>query len=207
LIGTIWSSPPCTISVGTSIFFKSSVKSVSENALDAVVGVLVAGHHALHPEGIDQALRYLRTGRLKPKKGPEAMSLYSCERSAMEAARMPSKNSSSKPSGLASVFSISGGTAPTSTALATRSGTSLVTRDLTAASRVADQHGILQTRFFDQFRQIVGVLIHVVAIPRLVGTSMPATVMSDDAIAVGGEEQHLRFPRVRAEGSAMAEDD
>src|SRR6266850_5736219 len=32
-IGTIWSSSPCRISVGTSIFLRSSVRSVSENAL------------------------------------------------------------------------------------------------------------------------------------------------------------------------------
>ncbi len=31
--GTIWSSSPCRSSVGTSIFLRSSVKSVSENAL------------------------------------------------------------------------------------------------------------------------------------------------------------------------------
>jgi len=32
-IGTIWSSSPCMISVGTSIARRLSVKSVSENAL------------------------------------------------------------------------------------------------------------------------------------------------------------------------------
>src|SRR5262245_33957770 len=32
-IGTIWSSSPCMMSVGTSIFLRSSVQSVSENAL------------------------------------------------------------------------------------------------------------------------------------------------------------------------------
>src|SRR4029078_12143864 len=32
-MGTIWSSSPCRISVGTSNFFRSSVVSVSENAL------------------------------------------------------------------------------------------------------------------------------------------------------------------------------
>ena len=31
--GTIWSSSPCRIRVGTLIIFRSSVKSVSENAL------------------------------------------------------------------------------------------------------------------------------------------------------------------------------
>src|SRR5262249_27362712 len=32
-MGTIWSSSPCMIRVGTSNFFRSSVKSVSEKAL------------------------------------------------------------------------------------------------------------------------------------------------------------------------------
>ena len=32
-MGTIWSSSPCRISVGTSMGFRSSVRSVSENAV------------------------------------------------------------------------------------------------------------------------------------------------------------------------------
>src|SRR5262249_878338 len=32
-IGTIWSSSPCSINVGTSMRLRSSVRSVSENAL------------------------------------------------------------------------------------------------------------------------------------------------------------------------------
>ena len=44
-IGTIWSSSPCRISVGTSNFFRSSVKSVSENAL-------MQSYDALEPASI-----------------------------------------------------------------------------------------------------------------------------------------------------------
>lgn len=50
-IGTIWSSSPWMIKVGTSNFFRSSVKSVSE-ILYALVTVLVAAHHGLHAPGI-----------------------------------------------------------------------------------------------------------------------------------------------------------
>jgi len=46
--------------------------------------------------------------------------LKNCERSARTLARIPSNASIGKPPGLAAVFSISGGTAPMSTALATR---------------------------------------------------------------------------------------
>ncbi|MNT76936.1 hypothetical protein D3C72_2159980 [compost metagenome] len=60
------------------------------------------------------------SGLLKPKNGPLARSMYSCERSASEAWRMPSNTSSGRPPGLASVLSISGGTAEISPALATR---------------------------------------------------------------------------------------
>ena len=50
LTGTIWSSSPCMTRVGTSIFLRSSVKSVSAEGLDTFVGVLEAGLHAPEPE-------------------------------------------------------------------------------------------------------------------------------------------------------------
>jgi hypothetical protein len=46
--------------------------------------------------------------------------LKNCDRSASTAARIPSNVSIGRPPGLAAVFSISGGTAPISTAFATR---------------------------------------------------------------------------------------
>ena len=56
---------------------------------------------------------------------------------------MPSKTSIGNPPGLAAVFSMSGGTAPISTALATTAGRAVpadIARDFAAAGRVAD-HG------------------------------------------------------------------
>src|SRR2546427_9228792 len=78
---------------------------------------------------------------------------------------------------------------------------------LTAAGGMADQHRILQIEHFDEHRQIVGVGIHVVAVPGLAGSAMAATVMSYCPIAMGGHEDQLVVPDVGIERPAMAEDD
>src|SRR5690606_17877792 len=59
----------------------------------------------------------------------------------------------------------------------------------------------------DHSRQIVGVVIHVVAIPGLAGAAMAAAVVGDHPVALVGEEDHLRFPAVRAQRPAVAEGD
>ena len=51
-----------------SNFLRSSVKSVSDKGLDAVVGVLQAGLHAPEPELIERALRDLRTRSVSAKE-------------------------------------------------------------------------------------------------------------------------------------------
>src|SRR5262249_15979944 len=68
LTRTIWSSSPCMTRVGMSNFLRSSVKSVSDKGLDAVVGVLQAGLHAPEPELIERALRDLRTRSVRAKE-------------------------------------------------------------------------------------------------------------------------------------------
>src|SRR5690606_16386805 len=55
--------------------------------------------------------------------------------------------------------------------------------------------------------QVVGIVVHVVAVPGLAGAAVAAAVVGDHAIAVGGEEQHLRFPAVRVQRPAVAEGD
>src|SRR5690606_19422079 len=50
-------------------------------------------------------------------------------------------------------------------------------------------------------------VVHVVAVPRLAGTAVAAAVVGDDAEAVVGQEQHLRFPAVRTQRPAVAEGD
>src|SRR5437016_8741716 len=58
-----------------------------------------------------------------------------------------------------------------------------------------------------QSRQVVGVMIHVMAPAGLGGAAVTSSVMGNDAIAVFEEEQHLRVPIVGAERPAVAEHD
>ena len=59
---------------------------------------------------------------------------------------------------------------------------------------MADVDGVLQIEMRRHRRQVVGIVIHVVAVADLTGSAMAAAVMGDDAIAVIEEEQHLRVP-------------
>ena len=63
-----------------------------------------------------------------------------------------------------------------------------------AARRVADMDCILQIEMRGQRREIVGVVVHVVAVTGLGGSAMAAPVVRNDAIAVLEEEHHLRVP-------------
>ena len=74
-----------------------------------------------------------------------------------------------------------------------------------AARGEADQDGALQVERLDELREVVGIGVHVVAVPGLARPAMSAPVMGDAAIAVGGQEHHLGFPAIRAERPAVAE--
>jgi hypothetical protein len=84
---------------------------------------------------------------------------------------------------------------------------SQIMRHLTAAGGMADVNSVLQIELRGQGRKIGGVVIHVMAVADLRGTSMAAPVMGDDAIAAIEEEQHLRVPVIRRQRPAMAKDD
>jgi hypothetical protein len=102
---------------------------------------------------------------------------------------------------------MSGGTAPMRTALATRPVAAEVARDFAAAGGVADHDGVLEVEEVHEFVEIVGVVVHVVAIPRLAGAAVAAAVVGDDAITLLAEEEHLRVPGVGGEGPAVGESD
>ena len=82
-----------------------------------------------------------------------------------------------------------------------------VARHLAAAGRVADVDGVLQIERFDQRREIVGVGVHVVAVPGLARAAVAAAVVGDAAVAVRRQEEHLVLPGVGAQRPAVAEDD
>src|SRR6266478_6077463 len=80
-----------------------------------------------------------------------------------------------------------------------------VTGDFSATGGVAHVDSVLQVKLFSEGCEIVGVGVHVVAIPRLGGTTVPSPVMRDDSIALLTEEQHLSVPVVRSERPAVTE--
>ena len=79
--------------------------------------------------------------------------------------------------------------------------------DFAAAGGMADMHRTLEIKMRRQRREVVGVVIHVVAVPDLARAAVAAPVMRDDAETVVHEEQHLRVPIVGRKRPAMAEHD
>ena len=69
-----------------------------------------------------------------------------------------------------------------------------------AASRVADMDSILEIEMRRHRGEVIGIVIHVVAVADLAGAAVAAAVMSNDAIALIEEEQHLRIPIVGDSG-------
>src|SRR6266403_2028852 len=129
-------------------------------------------------------------------------SLKNCERSLSTPLRMPSKTSIGKPPGLAAVFTIKGGTAPIRTALATD-----IAGNFAAAGGMADMNSVSQIELLHELREVIGIGVHVVAVPGLARTAVAATVVGDDTIAMGGEIEHLVLKGIAAQRPAMAEDD
>src|SRR5258705_8970257 len=68
-------------------------------------------------------------------------------------------------------------------------------------------HGPFEVEMCGQRRQVVGVMIHVMAATGLRGAAVAAPVVGYDAIAVLEEEQHLRVPVIGTQRPPMVEDD
>ena len=68
-------------------------------------------------------------------------------------------------------------------------------------------NGVLQIEMGRQGREVVGIVIHVMAVAGLGRSAVAAAVMRDDAIAVMEEEQHLRVPVIGRQRPTMAEHD
>jgi hypothetical protein len=66
---------------------------------------------------------------------------------------------------------------------------------------------VRQVERLDERREVVGVGVHVVAVPGLARSPVAAAVMGDAAVSVGAYEEHLVLPGVRAQRPAVAEDD
>src|ERR1700746_3589693 len=66
---------------------------------------------------------------------------------------------------------------------------------------------VLQIEVSYHRRQVVGVVIHIMAFADLAGPTMSPAIMGDHAITLAEEKQHLRVPIIGRKRPAMAEDD
>ena len=82
-----------------------------------------------------------------------------------------------------------------------------VVNDLAATGRVADMNGVVETETCGQRGQVIGVVVHIVAIAGLGGAAVPTPVVGDNPVAVLEEEQQLSVPVVCRKWPAVAEDD
>ena len=70
---------------------------------------------------------------------------------------------------------------------------------------MTDMDRVLQVERRDERREVVGIILQVVAVPGLARAAVAAAVMGDAAVALSGQEDHLVFEGVRAERPAVAE--
>ncbi|MNS14787.1 hypothetical protein D3C72_464110 [compost metagenome] len=168
----------------------------------------MAGHHALHPEPVDHALgrfgaRFVEAEeRAAGEVDVQLRAVY--QRRLANAVEYFDRQAAGVGCGLEHQRRHCGNQPD----LGHSAGavTTDVTRHFAATGGETEQHGVLQIEPFDQLRQIVGVMVHVVARPRLAGTTMTATVVGDDPVTLVGEEDHLRFPAVGIQRPAVTED-
>jgi len=82
-----------------------------------------------------------------------------------------------------------------------------VTGNFPTAGGVAHVDCVPQIKRCSEGREIVGVSIHLVTIPRLGRAAVASPVMRDDSIATRAEERHLCVPVVGSQGPTVAEHD
>src|SRR5213593_4376131 len=207
-IGTIWSSSPCITNVGTSMIFRSSIKSLSESP-DAIVLRFRTAHHGLPPPVLDNGLGHLRARPVVAVEG--AAREFPIELRAVggellpetvkyldrQAARIGWRLHHDRRHG-ADEHQLG------DTALAVARD---IVRRFAAAGRMANVDGVAQIEMRDDRGGVRGVVVHVVTIADLARPAMAASVMRNDAVALLQEVEHLGVPVVSAERPAMMEDD
>lgn len=82
-----------------------------------------------------------------------------------------------------------------------------IAHHLATAGRMTDMHRALGTELLDHRGRVIGVVIHVVAVPDLAGAAVATAIMRDNAEALVHEKHHLRVPVVGTERPAVVEMD
>lgn len=82
---------------------------------------------------------------------------------------------------------------------------SYVRRHLAPAGGEASQTDVLQVQRVNQLRQIVRVMLHIIAIPRLARPAMATLIMRYRSETVVGRFQRQEFPVVSIRGPIVAQ--
>jgi hypothetical protein len=69
-----------------------------------------------------------------------------------------------------------------------------VARHLATTGGVPDVDGVVEVKVLGAVGQVVGIVVHVVALADLRRTAMPAPVVGHDPVAVVQEEEHFGRP-------------
>src|SRR5271169_4381953 len=82
-----------------------------------------------------------------------------------------------------------------------------VTGNFSATGGVSHMDRVLEVKLFCEGCEIVGIRVHLVSVPGLLGAAVSLPVMRDHSIATLAEEQHLSVPVVRGEWPSVTEHD
>jgi hypothetical protein len=80
-----------------------------------------------------------------------------------------------------------------------------VTGNFAAAGGVADVDHVAEVELLHKLCEVVGIGVHVVAVPGLTGTAVSATIMRDAAISLRSQKEHLVLEGVGAQRPAVTE--
>src|SRR5580700_11353534 len=80
-----------------------------------------------------------------------------------------------------------------------------VVHHLAAPGGMSNMDGIFQIEMRRDSRQVIGIMVHIVALGALRRAAVPTPVMRNHPIATMQEEQHLVIPVVRAKRPTMTE--
>ena len=76
--------------------------------------------------------------------------------------------------------------------------TANVTGDFTTARGVADVDRVAEVERCDQLGEVIGIGVHVVAVPGLAGAPVASAIVGDTSVSAHRQKDHLVFPRIRA---------
>ena len=82
-----------------------------------------------------------------------------------------------------------------------------ITRQLATARGMTDVNSVLEIKRFDKFGNVGSICVHIIAVHRLSGATVPAPIMSDDPVAARQKKHHLSVPVISRQRPTMMEKD